>query len=79
MSLSLLLKNITSIITLWREIRRQRQALLALDDHLLDDIGISREQAWREAHRPSREIFSFRKKIRPAKSLGVASSNPRFC
>jgi uncharacterized protein YjiS (DUF1127 family) len=31
--------------------RRQRQALLDLDDHLLADIGVSREQALREAHK----------------------------
>jgi len=31
---------------------RQRQALLDLDDHLLADIGVSREQALREARKP---------------------------
>jgi uncharacterized protein YjiS (DUF1127 family) len=31
---------------------RQRQVLLELDDHLLRDIGISREQAIEEAKRP---------------------------
>jgi uncharacterized protein YjiS (DUF1127 family) len=31
------------------ERRRQRRALLQLDDHLLADIGVSREQALREA------------------------------
>jgi len=29
--------------------RRQRRKLLDLDDHLLADIGVSREQALREA------------------------------
>jgi uncharacterized protein YjiS (DUF1127 family) len=29
--------------------RQQRQKLLELDDHLLADIGVSREQALREA------------------------------
>ena len=28
---------------------QQRQKLLELDDHLLADIGVSREEAWREA------------------------------
>ena len=28
---------------------QQRQKLLELDDHLLDDIGVSREEALREA------------------------------
>jgi uncharacterized protein YjiS (DUF1127 family) len=32
--------------------RRQRQALLELDDHLLDDIGLTREQAEQEARKP---------------------------
>ena len=32
--------------------RRQRQRLLQLDDRLLADIGISREQAQREAMKP---------------------------
>jgi uncharacterized protein YjiS (DUF1127 family) len=31
------------------ERRRQRRALLQLDDHLLADIGVAREQALREA------------------------------
>ena len=31
---------------------RQRQALLDLDDRLLRDIGITREQAEREARKP---------------------------
>ena len=31
---------------------QQRQALLDLEDRLLDDIGITREQAEREARRP---------------------------
>jgi uncharacterized protein YjiS (DUF1127 family) len=31
---------------------RQRQALLALDDRLLRDVGITREQAEREARKP---------------------------
>jgi uncharacterized protein YjiS (DUF1127 family) len=35
-----------------RERRRQRQALLELDDRLLRDIGLTREQAEREAHKP---------------------------
>ena len=35
---------------------RQRQALLDLDDHLLRDIGITREQAEREALKPFLEV-----------------------
>jgi uncharacterized protein YjiS (DUF1127 family) len=33
-------------------IRRQRRALMALDDRMLADIGLSRSQAYREASRP---------------------------
>ena len=33
------------------EVWRQRQALLALDDRILKDIGISRADAYREAAR----------------------------
>jgi uncharacterized protein YjiS (DUF1127 family) len=32
--------------------RRQRQALLALEGHLLADIGVTREQAEQEARKP---------------------------
>jgi uncharacterized protein YjiS (DUF1127 family) len=33
-------------------VRRQRRALMALDDRMLADIGLSRSQAYREASRP---------------------------
>lgn len=36
----------------WRERARQRKALLALDDRLLKDIGISRADAVREGGKP---------------------------
>jgi uncharacterized protein YjiS (DUF1127 family) len=36
----------------WHELARQRRALLALSDHMLKDIGISRAEAEREASRP---------------------------
>lgn len=36
----------------WREVRRQRRALLSLSDRLLKDIGISRADAMQEAARP---------------------------
>ena len=35
----------------WHELARQRRALLALSDHMLKDIGISRAEAEREASR----------------------------
>lgn len=37
-----------------REVARQRRALARLDDRLLRDIGITRDQAARETGRPFR-------------------------
>jgi len=34
------------------DLYRQRRALEALDDHLLRDLGLTREEALREAARP---------------------------
>jgi uncharacterized protein YjiS (DUF1127 family) len=39
-------------IAVWVARRRQRQALAQLDDHLLADVGLSREQTRREAAKP---------------------------
>jgi uncharacterized protein YjiS (DUF1127 family) len=36
----------------WVEVSRQRHALLALSDHMLKDIGISRSQAHFEGSKP---------------------------
>ena len=36
----------------WHQTARQHQALLELDDQLLADIGITREQAKKEARKP---------------------------
>lgn len=36
----------------WNERWHQRQSLMTLDDHLLKDIGVSRLDALREAHKP---------------------------
>ena len=47
-----ILFNLIDTIAVWTERRRQRQALAALDDHLLNDVGLSREQASREAAKP---------------------------
>jgi uncharacterized protein YjiS (DUF1127 family) len=40
------------IIAIWIVRHRQRHALAELDEHLLDDVGLSREQASREAAKP---------------------------
>jgi uncharacterized protein YjiS (DUF1127 family) len=39
-----------------RELARQRHALRHLDPKILDDIGITREQALREADRPTWDV-----------------------
>jgi uncharacterized protein YjiS (DUF1127 family) len=39
-------------LRVWMARRRQRQALAALNDHLLNDIGVSRNEARREAAKP---------------------------
>ncbi|RPE72067.1 uncharacterized protein YjiS (DUF1127 family) [Pacificibacter maritimus] len=36
-----------------RTVARQRKALAALDDHILDDIGVTRAQAEHESSRPA--------------------------
>jgi uncharacterized protein YjiS (DUF1127 family) len=36
----------------WHDTARQRRALLALSDHMLKDVGITRADAEREANRP---------------------------
>jgi uncharacterized protein YjiS (DUF1127 family) len=40
-------------VQLWRARGRQRRALARLDDHLLHDIGCSREEAARECAKPA--------------------------
>ncbi len=35
---------------------RQRKSLSELDDHMLEDIGITREQARRESSRPAWDV-----------------------
>jgi uncharacterized protein YjiS (DUF1127 family) len=36
----------------WHELSRQRRALLALNERMLEDIGMTRGEAVREARRP---------------------------
>ncbi len=39
-------------LELWLERRRQRRSLLALNDHMLQDIGIGPAEAWQEGSKP---------------------------
>ena len=46
------LSGMFGVLGRWSERRRQRRALLQLDDKLLKDIGLSCADAWQEAHKP---------------------------
>lgn len=48
---SVLFRSIETI-AFWIERRRQRRALAQLDQHLLDDIGLTREQVRGELVKP---------------------------
>ena len=39
-------------LRLWRTRARQRRALARLDDRLLDDVGLTRDDVHREARKP---------------------------
>jgi uncharacterized protein YjiS (DUF1127 family) len=41
-----------SAISSWLERARMRRHLLMLDDRLLRDIGVTRQQVWTEAEKP---------------------------
>ncbi len=44
--------RVSNLIDAWAERRRQRRALLELNDHMLKDIGIGRGEAWQEGRKP---------------------------
>ena len=44
-------------IEAWRETARQRRALGRLDDRMLKDIGVTREQVTRELGRPFWDVW----------------------
>jgi uncharacterized protein YjiS (DUF1127 family) len=44
--------RVLGILGIWLERTRQRRALLRLPDALLDDIGITRAEAWQEGTKP---------------------------
>jgi uncharacterized protein YjiS (DUF1127 family) len=43
---------LVTILEQWLERRRQRRALLALDERLLSDFGIGAAEAWQESRKP---------------------------
>jgi uncharacterized protein YjiS (DUF1127 family) len=47
-----MLSSWTSTVAIWLDRRQGRQDLTELDDRLLDDVGISREDAVWEAGKP---------------------------
>ena len=44
--------NLSSILKIWHARARQRKQLAMLDDHLLKDIGYTREKAMEEYSKP---------------------------
>lgn len=45
-------KRLVALLNIWAQRRRDRRALIELDDRLLRDIGLDRLAARREAERP---------------------------
>ena len=44
--------SLSATLRSWLERRAQRRTLLALDDCMLKDIGLSRAEAWQEGTKP---------------------------
>lgn len=40
------------LFRIWRSLRKQRTRLADLDDHILRDIGVTRDMALKESKRP---------------------------
>ncbi|MDA7945972.1 MAG: DUF1127 domain-containing protein [Hyphomicrobiaceae bacterium] len=51
-----LFHDATALIETWQRTSRQRRALSRLDDRMLQDIGLTREQVAREIGRPFWDI-----------------------
>lgn len=45
-------RRVIAVVKLWRQRARGRAALAALDDHMLNDIGLSRADVTREINKP---------------------------
>jgi uncharacterized protein YjiS (DUF1127 family) len=43
------LQQMIAVLDLVLEVRRERRMLLSMDDRALEDIGLSRSEAWAEA------------------------------
>lgn len=52
LSVSAGLQRLPGLLALWGERSRQRQALAALDDRALRDIGLNRSDALEEVRKP---------------------------
>lgn len=50
--LSRVLMGLTVVVLQWEMRRRTRKSLANLDDHLLDDVGLSRFEAQQEWDKP---------------------------
>lgn len=44
--------KVAALITQWDHRHRSRNALRTLDDYMLEDVGLTRAQAHKEAQRP---------------------------
>jgi uncharacterized protein YjiS (DUF1127 family) len=49
--LARILHGLTLVVLRWEERRQSRRSLRELDDHLLRDIGIPPDVAWREGQK----------------------------
>jgi uncharacterized protein YjiS (DUF1127 family) len=74
---ALVLRRCGATLCVWQERGRQRRALRRLDDRLLDDIGVTRAAATREAGAPFWR-FGPRRGRTPALRWSLATAALRF-
>ena len=46
------LLELLEMVAVWSQRSRERRQLMTLDDRMLQDIGVSRSDAWREFEKP---------------------------
>lgn len=46
------LQSAATLVARWQDRRRDRRMLMEMDEHLLEDIGISRADAYQESRKP---------------------------